>query len=160
MEEKMTIFLATLKDMETLLAARKYVPKENVAFEPFNDLLERYAISLKQQYKDGVSNIKELKVEAPRLIGLHASLEDVPKAKNIINTILKCEIEVRSLGKIKVRDKFTNAHPRNILLNLWDNLQSAAKIEKVAVEDAVLNALLLDSHAPVTSDRKSRSIPI
>lgn len=150
----MTIFLATLKDVETLLTAKKYLPTGNAVLEPFIDLLERYTISLEQQYNDGVSNMGALKVEPPRLISLYGSLEKVPKAKNIIKTILEREIEIRSVSESEGRNKSMTAHLRNILLNLWHDLQSA-KANKVTVEDAVLTALLSDFSVPAAIDNET-----
>lgn len=92
MDEQWKIFVETLKEIETLIAARQCVPKENETYESMKDLIERSSESLTKQHRDIIGSDGKIATECPRLFKLFGLLDDVPKAKDAVMMILETEI--------------------------------------------------------------------
>ncbi|KAL9027567.1 MAG: hypothetical protein Q9196_003931 [Gyalolechia fulgens] len=144
MDEPTEIFMKTLKELEALVAARQYIPKENETFESLKDIIERSSMALREQHSKSICTNGKFGVEYPRLVKIYGLLHDVPKAKDGVKTILESAILHASTNRLQEDDGSTDSHYHRILLDIWQCLQLKV-IDRGVLEDAVLTGLFSEN---------------
>ncbi|KAI4222677.1 MAG: hypothetical protein L6R40_008561, partial [Gallowayella cf. fulva] len=130
-----------IKDLETLVSARKELSQGISLDSGLKKLIEKCAKTLQKRHakrRDGFSIGEE---QHPRLVTLCDDILDIPEARGSIVRVLICEIQT-AVEERSQQDKDGEAtRTQRDVLGIWKTLQSE-KIDNAAVSHAVLKALI------------------
>lgn len=137
-EEHLKAFKVTLEHLETVVAARKHVPKDDASFKGLESVIQNLASTLRLQNANILGDDAICQQDCPRLGELCGLLDDIPDAQKVVRVILlNLFQQVKSQEDPNSRDVSAQGN----LLNIWRTLE-LEKIENQAVANAITRALV------------------
>ncbi|KAL8721160.1 MAG: hypothetical protein Q9181_007766 [Wetmoreana brouardii] len=148
-EESLNNFMAKLTALETVTAAKQYVPKDTTTYSGLQGIIVGHSRSLQSSYdrlsRDGEAGISE----CSRLEGMYNLLQDIPSAQNVVRNILFLDIQKKVEHSAREAPSNKDVQAQRSILKIWQTLQSE-KIDNKAVDDVILKVLA--SHGRTLTD--------
>ncbi|KAL8684760.1 MAG: hypothetical protein Q9224_006149, partial [Gallowayella concinna] len=128
------------EDLETHIATRKHVPKDDALYQRLQSFIERDSAFCKGYHLEHFDEVRDLMAESTWIKGLYRSLEDTPTAMKNLRDILVKEVQWRNEKLLKQDPNNGYLLAQQSIFRLWKTMQSQ-NFDSAAMEFAVLEEI-------------------